>query len=285
MQHVVSGLRTALVGRAVLRFDGPGVDGPAPLPGRVIEQVQHRSRHLQILWDDGLVLHTNLRFRGVWHLYREDELWRRPTTQLRVAIMVPGWVAACFSAPVAETYREFDRYRHPGFGRGGPDLYSPCPDVDMSVRRMTEYFEPNTPVAEVLVDPHVVCGIGNVYRSEALWACGIDPLAEIGGFDPSVCRDLLATAAELLQRNVAAVAADVPGDTRDALEVYGRNGQRCARCGDTVAVRRLGDHRRLLYWCGGCQFDNGERAHRVQQQAVEPAVQVVGEDRRHDLAG
>ena len=285
MQHVVSGLRTALVGRAVLRFDGPGVDGPAPLPGRVIERVQYRSRHVQIVWDDGLVLHTNLRFGGVWHLYRDGERWHRPTSQLRVAIVVPGWVASCFNAPVAETYREFDRHRHPGFGRGGPDLYAPCPDIEASVQLMTEYFEPTAPVAEVLVDPHVVCGIGNVYRSEALWACGVDPLAPIGALDRAVCRELLHAAADLLQRNVAAAEADFPGDTRDALEVYGRNGQRCARCGDTVAVRRLGDHRRLLYWCAGCQSHDGVGHQVIEATGAAPAARLVGEDRRHDLAG
>jgi endonuclease-8 len=40
---------------------------------------------------------------------------------------------------------------------------------------------------------------------------------------------------------------------RGGLAVYGRNVQRCARCADTIECRRMGEHRRILYWCPGCQ--------------------------------
>jgi beta-galactosidase len=41
--------------------------------------------------------------------------------------------------------------------------------------------------------------------------------------------------------------------------VYGRNGQRCDRCGDTIEVVRMGEHARLLYWCPGCQTNHAPR--------------------------
>jgi endonuclease-8 len=43
-------------------------------------------------------------------------------------------------------------------------------------------------------------------------------------------------------------------DVRGGLAVYGRNGQGCVRCHETIAVRRVGEHARLLYWCDGCQI-------------------------------
>jgi endonuclease-8 len=55
-------------------------------------------------------------------------------------------------------------------------------------------------------------------------------------------------------------AADQAEDQRTSLAVYGRNGQRCPRCGDTIEVRRLGEQARLLYWCPGCQMHRGPRA-------------------------
>ncbi len=262
---MVSGLRTALVGRAIVRFDGPGVDGPEPALGRMIDQVEHTGRQVEVVFDDGLVLHTNLRFGGVWHLYREGARWRRPMRQLRVAIAVPGWVAACFNAS-AETYREFDRYRHPGFGRLGPDLSSAHPDVDVGVAQMLAYFDPDAVVADVLVDPQVVCGIGNVYRSEVLWACAVHPLTRVDTLSEALCHTMLTTAAAMLRDNFDAVTSPAPSDTRDALHVYGRNGQRCERCGDTIAVRRFGGRHRLLYWCDGCQFDHASAQAVVVEQ-------------------
>lgn len=54
------------------------------------------------------------------------------------------------------------------------------------------------------------------------------------------------------------------------LAVYGRNGQRCARCGDTVQVRRVGEHARTLYYCPGCQV-----RHQPTAASPGPAVPVM----------
>ncbi|MEO5724572.1 MAG: DNA-formamidopyrimidine glycosylase family protein [Ilumatobacteraceae bacterium] len=291
INHVVAALRTALVGRAVVRFDGPGLQGPAPTAGRVIEEVHRRGRHVQILWDDGLVLHTNLRLSGVWHLYRDGEPWRRPFTQLRVAITVPGWVAACFNAPVVESYREFDRYRHPGFGRCGPDLSVMQPPVEESAALLGEYYDPAAAVAEALLDAQVARGIGNVYRSEVLWECGMHPMAEVGQLDAAERLRLFEAAARMLRSNLERVVWDTAPDNRDALMVYGRNGQRCGRCGDTVEVRRIGEHARLLYWCAGCQTAHDPKLgdpRRTRSMDPHPAATKFMADlpwRRGDLAG
>ena len=100
-----------------------------PQAGRTIETVESHGKHLEITWDDGLILHTHMRMTGSWHLYRAEEPWRRPYHQLRAAIETTEWVAVCFNAPVVETYREPDRRRHPGRGRLGPDL---CKTADRS---------------------------------------------------------------------------------------------------------------------------------------------------------
>ncbi|MCU1504332.1 MAG: nei [Ilumatobacteraceae bacterium] len=286
----MSALRTALVGRAVLRFDGPGVDGPAPSLGRVIEHVNRTGRRIQIGWDDGLILHTRLGLAGAWHLYREGEPWRKPFAQVRVAITVRGWVAACFNAPVVETYREFDRHRHPSFGRTAPDLSGRGPDVAGCAQRLGGYHDRDAPVLDVLLDPHVVVGLGNVQRSEVLWRCGLHPFARVGDLTSGECLQLVGTAAALLQRNADYALAADPVDTRDDLVVYGRNGQRCGRCGDTIQVRRIGEHQRVLYWCAGCQTAHDPHQVELDEAPMDPrpaAARYVVDSpwRRSDLAG
>ena len=252
--RTAAALRTALTGRAITRFDAPRLYGPHPTIGRVVERVQSHGKHLEILWDDGIVLHTHLRMSGSWHLYRIGERWHRRSEQMRVVIEVPDWVAVCFNAPIVETYREFDRFRHPGTGRLGPDL-STAPDEQLMecARRIFEYPEQDCPIAEVLLDQHVACGVGNVYRSEILWANTLSPFAEVGSLLPMDCVQLIHTASRMLRANLQTAqrvtAPSIPG----GLAVYGRTGQRCARCGDTVEVRRVGEHARTLYHCPGCQ--------------------------------
>jgi len=255
------------------RFDAPGLYGPRPSSSRVIERVECHGKHLEIAWDDDLVLHTHLRLSGSWHLYRVGERWRKPSEQMRVVIEVPEWVAVCFGAPVVETYREYDRFRHPGFGRLGPDLCVASEDaLAECARRIGTYPDPAAIVAEVLLDQHVACGVGNVFRSEVLWACELSPFATVASMLPEDCVHVINAASRMLRANLQpghrVTTSALPG----GLAVYGRNGQRCARCGDTVQVRRVGEHARALYWCPGCQVLHRPDAPRVAdpQREMDP---------------
>jgi endonuclease VIII len=260
-------LRTALVGRHLTRFAAPHLLGPAPQPGRIVERVECHGKHMEVVWDDGLVLHTNLRLSGAWHLYRNDEKWRRPESQMRVSIAVRDWIAVCFNAPVVETYREFNRTRHPGFGPAGPDLSNPDADLAVSADRLFNYPEPDSILADALLDQHVASGIGNVFRSEILWFCEIDPFARVGQLEQLDCKQIVSAAARLLRAHLADGDTNVVPSTREGLLVYGRNGQRCQRCGDTIEIRHPGGSSRPVYFCPGCQV---RLHHHVPSSTIEP---------------
>lgn len=289
LHRTAAALRTALVGRPVLSFEGAHVDGPVPAVGRVIELVESHGKRLDVVWDDGLVLHTNLFFGGSWHLYRAGERWRKPMSQMRVGINVAAFTAVCFSARIVETYRQFDPHRHPGFGRTGPDLTADSPDLDAAVDALCNYHELDAPIAEALLDQQVASGVGNVYRSEILWTCHQHPLAPMSMLARQDLERVIVAAASVLHSNLNASRA--AEDLR--LAVYGRNGQRCDRCGDTIEVRRIGEHSRLLYWCPGCQINRGPRATPTQaeERPMDPhpaAAKFLAElpwRRRDTLAG
>ena len=236
----------------MVRFDGAFVDGPTPTPGRVVELVACRGRLLDIVWDDGFVLHSRLRWGGAWHVYRDGEPWRRPSERMAAAIAVAGWVAVCFGPAEVETYRELDVERHPAFGGSAPDVGAAEADLELCLDRLLHHPQPATPVGEVLLDPHVATGIGNVFRSETLYRCATHPWAPVGELSEDECARLVRTAADGVRGAAASAASSVPADTRELLQVYGRSGQRCDRCGDTVRVDRA-ERERLIYWCAGCQ--------------------------------
>ena len=246
-------LRTALLGRQTVRFDAPRLQPPFPAPGRVVESVEAHGKHLEIVWDDGIVLHTHMRMTGSWHVYRPGEKWRRPDHQARVVIEVPGWVAVCFNAPVVEIYRAADRARHPAVGLIGPDLCRADADLAEAVSRMAHYRDPDALVGDVLLDQRVMAGVGNVYRSEVLWACALSPHALVGDLDHRDHIELVRTSAKLLQANLERAGRVTQPGMPGGLAVYGRNGQRCTRCRGIIQVARLGTHRRLVYWCPDCQ--------------------------------
>ena len=105
----------------------------------------------------------------------------------------------------------------------------------------------------MLLDQRVFCGVGNVYRCEVLWSGELSPFAPIGSLPESDAVRLVNLAAKILRANLHhAERITVPG-VKDGLAVYGRSGQRCQRCSETIEARRVGEHARTLYWCPGCQ--------------------------------
>lgn len=254
IHRAAAALRTALVGRPTVRFDAPFLIGPRLAIGRVVERVESHGRHLEIVWDDGLVLHTHMRMSGTWHLYRRGERWRRNDDQMRAVIEVPDWTAVCFGAHSVETYREFDVHRHPGFGPLGADLCTASDEqIEVCVQRLSDHPVGETTIADALLDQHIVCGVGNVYRSEVLWAEGVHPFATVASLREDDCARLVHAAARMLRANLRRVQRVTAPEVAGGLAVYGRNGQPCVRCGDTVQMRHYGEHALVVFWCPGCQ--------------------------------
>ena len=223
IHRTAAALRTALVGRAVLSFEAPYLDGPVPATGRVIELVESRGWQLDMVWDDGLILHTNLLLGGAWHLYRAGERWRKPSSQLRVGLTVDGFSAVCFGARTVETYREFDTHRHPGFGPAGPDLCAASPDLDAAIEALCGYDDFDAPIAEVLLDQQVARGVGNVFRSEVLWACQQHPFAPVSMLSRADIQRVIKIAAEVLHAHLHPRSR---GDPRRAPRTRGVRAQR-----------------------------------------------------------
>ncbi len=253
VHRTASALRTALAGKPMVRFDAPCLIGPTPRAGRVVERVEDHGKHIELVWDDNMVLHTNLRLSGSWHVYRHGEQWRRPYQQMRVAIEVVDWVAVCFNAALTETYRIPDKRRHPGMGRIGPDLCQTQTDPSVVVNLLLSYENGSARLGEVLLDQRVVRGLGNVYRCEVLWAAELSPFARVDSLTEHEAIRLVNAAATMLRANMQQADRAATVAAKGGLAVYGRNGQRCRRCGETIDCRPLGEHGRMLYWCRGCQ--------------------------------
>jgi endonuclease-8 len=127
IQRAAAALRSALVDEKMVRFEAPRLVGITPRAGRVIESVESHGKHLEVQWDDGVILHTHMRMSGSWHLYRTTEIWQQPHHHLRALIEVEGWRAVCFNAPVVETYRAPDALRHRAWAAWGPTSAAPTP--------------------------------------------------------------------------------------------------------------------------------------------------------------
>jgi endonuclease VIII len=254
IHRAAAALRGALVGAPLRRVELPRLGPPLPSVGAWVTRVEARGKHLLVHSSDGLVVHTHQRMTGSWHLYRPGERWRKGRGAVRVVLGTRDVVAVCFAAPVVEVLDVHAVRRHPVLRRLGPDLVDPDADLDEVLRRVATLVPPERTIGEVLLDQRVASGIGNVYRCDVLFLHGLAPATPLAAVAEPVRRALFETAAQLLRANVDGRArTTVAGAAEGALWVHGRGGEPCRRCRTPIAVDRLGEQARYVYWCPACQ--------------------------------
>jgi len=119
---------------------------------------------------------------------------------MRVLVATEDFEAVGFNVPVAEFVRAADLPRHDALRRLGPDLLSEDFDSEEAVARLRA--RGSMPIADALLNQTVMAGIGNVYKSEVLFACGVNPFAAVSGLTDVQIACLVSTAQKFLRTNV-----------------------------------------------------------------------------------
>jgi formamidopyrimidine-DNA glycosylase len=116
-------------------------------------------------------------------------------------------------------------------------------------------------IKKALMDQRLLAGVGNIYANEALFAAGIDPSrpADRIGHEPAA--RLLEEVRRILSAAIEAEGTTVrdyrrgtgePGSFQLELQVYGREGEPCRRCGTRLTGTHLIDARATVF-CHRCQ--------------------------------
>jgi len=257
--------------RAVRRHAAGGADLEARLAGVAIAEAERRGKFLWLALDSGEAL--------LVHLGMSGQLLVQPPTappekHLRVRLAF---------ADGGPDLRFVDQRTFGGLsveplvpGRGGrtvprsvahiaPDPLEPgfdLPAFRAAVRRR------RTGLKRALLDQTLVSGIGNIYADEALWRAGLHYARPTETLRPAEIDRVLAGAVEVMNAALAAggtsfdsLYVNVNGESGyfdRSLQVYGREGLECARCGS--AVRRDAFMNRSSFSCPRCQ-PRPRRAH------------------------
>jgi endonuclease-8 len=259
-------LHRALSGATVSRFESvlpslTRVHEDTPITGRHVERVDAAGKHVLMRFSGDLTLRTHMRMNGSWHLYRPGERWRRARRDMRIVVATDAFEAVAFNVPVAEWLDGNAEARQEDLRSLGPDLLSETFDEDEAVRRLRARGA--EPIADALLNQRVVAGIGNVYKSEVLFVCRVDPFSPAAAVADERLREVLRTARKLMRANVTTLGGGITtyigfrrargGGESEGRYVYGRARRPCRRCGTPIRVRAQGVHARLTYWCPRCQ--------------------------------
>ncbi len=252
-------LRPVIDGRVILSASAPNLRSSlrthaARLEGRRVESVETRGKHLLIHLDDGLSLHSHLGMNGGWRvdtgrgfgkpernawLLLEAEGADRPGTRGRVAQ---------FGGTTLRLVRTVELARDTRLASLGPDILAANFDLEAAAVRLRS--SPDQ-IGVALLDQKLVCGIGNIFKSEACFEAGIDPWRPAASLSRSP--DGSDEAVRLLGIARRQMLDAVETGRRPG-RIYKQTGRPCRMCRRSrVRSRGQGDDNRTTYWCPNCQ--------------------------------
>jgi formamidopyrimidine-DNA glycosylase len=227
----------------------------ADLAGRRIESVTRRAKYLLLQLDRGHL---------IWHLGMSGSMRVLPAgspagEHEHVEILLSNGKALKFRDPRrfgSLFYSERDPLQHRLLRELGPEPLSAEFNADYLYRRCRGR---SAAIKTLLMNSHIVVGVGNIYASEALYLAGIRPTRAAGRISRARLAKLVDAVRAILSAAIAeggttlqdfTQADGKPGYFRHALKVYANKGQ-CNVCGKPI--RHLVQGQRASYYCPGCQ--------------------------------
>ena len=235
----------------------------AGLRGRRIESLTRRAKHLVFLLDSGRRLVIQLRMTGSLLLQRGA----LTADQARYAVLTAslGRRETLLFRDVRRlgTIHLLDEAAWKAYtGRIGAEPLDPGFDVT----RFHAVLRSSTQaVKKVIMDQRKVAGVGNIYANEALFRAGIDPSRRADRIPAPGAARLHAAVRAVLAEAIEGRGTTVRdyrtgtgerGTFQFALDVYGRGGEPCVRCGSLLATTHAIDGRATTF-CWRCQAGRG----------------------------
>jgi formamidopyrimidine-DNA glycosylase len=246
---------TVLHPRAVRRHLAGAADFEAALKGRTFDRSSRRGKYLWLaVGDDALLAHlgmsgqlligdtdtphTRIRFTftdGGQELRFDDQ-----RTFGHMLLVLDG---AVLPGPIAHI---------------APDPFEEAFDAKALASRI---HNKHIGIKRALLDQSLISGVGNIYADEALWRAKLHwarPTETLTGAETSrllqAVRDVMADALAVGGTSFDSLYVNVNGESgyfSRELNVYGREGQECRRCG--AQIRRDHFMNRSSYSCPRCQ--------------------------------
>ncbi len=228
----------------------------ARLPGCRIESVERRGKYLIMNSGAGYLL---------IHLGMSGSLRLMPAEAAAAAhdhldIVLESGMMLRYTDPRrfgCVLWSESDPLQHPLLRSLGPE---PLSDAFTGHYLRDRAAGRKLAVKLFIMDSKVVVGVGNIYANEALFMAGIDPRRMAGRISLKRYESLVACIREVLARAIEQGGTTLrdfvggtgkPGYFSQQLTVYGRGGQACLRCEQTLREIRLGQ--RSTVYCAHCQ--------------------------------
>ena len=226
------------------------------LAGHTIRSVGRRSKYLLIDCEAGwLILHL-----GMSGSLRVVPAREPPGKHDHFDLVLGNGKALRLTDPRrfgAVLWEPGDPAQHKLLRELGPEPFDPAFDAAWLYRRTRGR---TAAVKNLLMDSHIVCGVGNIYANESLFRAGIRPSRAAGRISLARCRQLVdevrATLSDAIEAGGSTLRDFVHADGshghfQQQYFVYSREGEPCRRCTTPIKALRIGQ--RSAFYCPRCQ--------------------------------
>lgn len=253
--------------RADLRYPMPAKE-LQQLPGQTLAEVLRRAKYLLLSTANGPTLLVHLGMSGrlfVEPVGQGEPPERRKHEHWRMRLKGPHgdqWLRYVDARRFGSLDVAVEPLLHPLLTNLGPEPLENAYDAGVLLKACAGR---QVAIKQVLMDPAVVVGIGNIYASETCYRAGLSPLRPGNSLTLQDCVALVRESRAVLEEAIAAGGSTLrdfasgdekPGYFQQRLDVYDRKGEKCHRCeaaGGTSLIARTVLGQRATFWCPACQ--------------------------------
>lgn len=252
----VKGKRVKQVDVRQSQLRWPVSDEIQHLAGQTLKDITRRGKYLLLHFDHGVAL-VHLGMSGSLRVLTAPET---PRLHDHVDVEFSGGVVLRYHDPRrfgAWLWSNDNVEMHPLLASLGPEPL----ENDFSGEYLFNLSRGRkAPIKTFLMDSHVVVGVGNIYANEALFMAGILPSRAAGRVSLERYERLAKAVREVLTHSIEQGGTTLrdfvggdgkPGYFQQTLRVYGRAGEPCRTCGESLRESRLGQ--RATVFCKFCQ--------------------------------
>ena len=229
---------------------------PKLLCGKTIRALTRRGKYLLVAFDHGtLILHL-----GMSGSLRILPAGKPPDKHDHFDLLLGNGALMRLHDPRrfgAVLWDSGDVNAHPLLASLGPEPL----EEDFNARCLYQATRGRSvAIKQLIMNSHVVVGVGNIYANEALFRAGIKPQLAAGKLSlPRSARlvdEIRATLTEAIEKGGSSLrdfvnAAGQPGYFQQHYWVYGRGGEPCRKCG--ALIRQIRQGQRSSFYCANCQ--------------------------------
>ncbi|HEY1689180.1 MAG TPA: DNA-formamidopyrimidine glycosylase family protein [Solirubrobacteraceae bacterium] len=258
-------LDDAAAGASVQSALAPGInvlksfDPPlSALQGRKLSRVRRRGKHIVIDFEGELVLLMHLMSAGRLQLYDKRAGPRDRTSRLLLRLQSPGEG----QVELELRLREFGS-KQAAWAKLMPSdaleqesaLASLGPEAWPQAPELRDLLAVSRPLNALLRDQRTIAGIGRSWADEILWRAKLSPFKRGGDLDTGELVELRHQIETTLDQAIShyeqVLKLPIPDKLPMPLQIHGREGQPCPRCGATLGAVHFEEH--VIAYCPACQ--------------------------------